>query len=335
MASVADLITQLDKELGENAGNQQVSQFIDTGFPPLNKIMSGRYDGGLPFGRMVEMFGESSTGKTALATQWMVKAQQMGGVAGFIDWERSFDVGLAEGFGLNATRPHWLYFKPATWEEGNVKAAKACKLIRESKAIPEDAPILFVFDSIAAALPKSQAEKEIDEYTMNDTTALARVTSTTLKAMAQHCEEFNATFLYLNQMRLKPGVVYGDPRTTPGGKAMEYYSTARLALGRQKIMEQQDGEKTFVGQNISIQCVKSKMTKPFQETSLRLTFDDAGVAQFDTIVSLLEFLIAEKLITYSKPRVTWTDGKQYFVKALAEKIRTEGLWNELVGMLSK
>lgn len=331
--SLADLINSLEKELGANAGNQQVTHFIDTGYPPLNKIMSGRYDGGLPFGRMVEMFGESSTGKTALATSWMVKAQKMGGVAGFIDWERSFDVSLAEGFGLNSTRPHWIYAKPKTWEEGNVTAAKACKIIRESKAIAADAPILFVFDSIAAALPKTQAEKEIDEYTMNDTTALARVTSTTLKAMAQHCEEYNATFLYLNQMRLKPGVVYGDPRTTPGGKAMEFYATARLALGRQKIMEQQDGEKTFVGQNISIQCVKSKMTKPFQETSLRLVFDEAGVATFDTITSLLDYLIANKLIAYSKPRVTWTDGKQYFVKALAEKIRDEGAFAELTRML--
>jgi len=323
----------MDKELGANADGQQVTNFIDTGYPPLNHIMSGRYDGGLPFGRMVEMFGESSTGKTALATMWMVRAQQMGGVAGFIDWERSFDVSLAEGFGLKSERPHWLYFKPKTWEEGNVKAAKACKLIRESKAIPDEAPILFVFDSIAAALPKSQAEKEIDEYTMNDTTALARVTSTTLKAMAQHCEEYNATFLYLNQMRLKPGVVYGDPRTTPGGKAMEFYATARLALGRQKIMEQQDGEKTFVGQNISIQCVKSKMTKPFQECSVRMSFDELGAAQFDTTFSLLEYLIAHKMITYSKPRVTWIDGKQYFVKALAEKITKEGTHSELLKLL--
>lgn len=333
--SVADLISQLDKELGPNADGQQVTNFIDTGFPPLNKIMSGRYDGGLPFGRMVEMFGESSTGKTALATQWMVNAQKMGGVAGFIDWERSFDVSLAEGFGLVSERPYWLYSKPKTWEEGNVTAAKACKIIRESKVIKPEAPILFVFDSIASALPKSQAEKEIDEYTMNDTTALARVTSTTLKAMAQHCEEYNATFLYLNQMRLKPGVVYGDPRTTPGGKAMEFYATARLALGRQKIMEQVDGDKTFVGQNISIQCVKSKMTKPFQETSIRMSFDELGAAQFDTIVSLLEYMVDRKLIAYTKPRVTWTDGKQYFMKALAEKIRTEGGYADLVAMLPK
>lgn len=335
MSSVADLADALLKGIGDNAAGQAVSQFIDTGYPPLNKILSGRYDGGLPFGRMVEVFGESSTGKTALATDWMVRAQKMGGVAGFIDWERSFDVHLAEGFGLNTERPYWIYAKPKTWEEGNMIAAKACKLIRDSKVIPADAPILFVFDSIAAALPKSMADKEIDEYSMNDTTALARVTSTTLKAMAHHCEEFNATFLYLNQMRLKPGVVYGDPRTTPGGKAMEFYASGRLALGRQKIMEAKDGEKEFIGQNISIQCVKSKFTKPFQECSLRMSFDDLGAARFDVVSSLLEHLIDKKLIDYSKPRVTWTDGKKYFVKELAKKLTEENAYDQLVGLLPK
>lgn len=334
-ATATDLADALLKGIGDNADNQAVTQWIDTGYPPLNKILSGRYDGGLPFGRMIEMFGESSTGKTALATDWMVRAQQMGGVAGFIDWERSFDVRLAEGFGLHTERPYWIYAKPKTWEEGNVIAAKAAKLIRESKVIAPDAPILFVFDSIAAALPKSQADKEIDEYTMNDTTALARVTSTTLKAMAQHCEEYNATFVYLNQMRLKPGVVYGDPRTTPGGKAMEFYASGRLALGRQKIMEQKDGEKEFVGQMVSIQCVKSKFTKPFDECELRMSFDDMGAATFDKVTSLLEHLIDEKALPYSKPRVTWTDGKQYFVKTLAAKLTEEGAYDQLLALLPK
>lgn len=320
MGSVTELADALMKGIGDNAGAQAVTQFIDTGFPPLNKILSGSYDGGLPYGRMVEMFGESSTGKTALATAWMVEAQRMGGVAGFMDWERSFNVDLAKSFGLNDERPFWIYGKPKTWEEGNMIAARACKIIRESKVIPADAPILFVFDSIAAALPKSVADKELDELSMNDTTALARVTSTTLKSMAHFCEEYNATFLYLNQMRLKPGVVYGDPRTTPGGKAMEFYASGRLALGRQKVMDTVDGEKQFVGQQISIQCVKSKFTKPFQETSLRMSFDEAGVATFDMVVSLLDYLVNKKLIEYAKPRVTWTDGKKYFVKELAKKL---------------
>lgn len=335
MTSATDLANSLLKEIGDNAGNQAVTSFIDTGYPPLNHTISGRYDGGLPFGRLIEMFGESSTGKTALATSWMVKAQQMGGVAGFIDWERSFDVRLAEGFGLTTDRPYWIYAKPKTWEEGNMVATKACKLIRQSKAIPEDAPILFVFDSIAAALPKSMAEKEIDEYSMNDTTALARVTSTTLKAQAHYAEEFNATFLYLNQIRLKPGVVYGDPRTTPGGKAMEYYSTVRMALGRQKIMEQRDGDKEFVGQNITIQCVKSKLTKPFKECALRMSFDELGAANFDTTISMIEFLVDKKVLASSGPRITWIDGKSYFKKALAEKITAESLQSELFGLVLK
>lgn len=333
MSATDDLAASLLKELGDNAGNQAVSQWIDTGFPPLNKILSGRYDGGLPFGRMIEVFGESSTGKTALATLWMVKAQQMGGVAGFIDWERSFDVHLAEGFGLKTERPHWIYHKPKTWEEGNMIAGKAARLIRASKAISDEAPILFVFDSIAAALPKSVADKELDELSMNDTTALARVTSTTLKSMAHFCEESNATFLYLNQMRLKPGVVYGDPRTTPGGKAMEFYASGRIALGRKKIMEQKEGEKEFVGQQISMQVVKSKFTKPFKEVSLRMSFDDVGAASFDVTSSLIDYLVDNKLIASGGTRITWTDGKSYYKKALAEKITTEGIYDQLVALL--
>lgn len=212
----------LDKGIGENDDQQTVTHWIDTGNPELNRIISGSYNGGIPVGRLLETFGESSTGKTALATKCMVQAQKMGGVAIFIDWERSFDVNLAEGFGLNTKRPFWIYIKPKTWEDGNALAARACMLIRESKAIPDDAPILVVGDSIASAVPRSVLYdangklREVDSYTMNDTTALARVASTTLKMMAGYAEELNATFWYLNQMRLKPGVTFGDPRCLRG-----------------------------------------------------------------------------------------------------------------------
>ena len=182
MTTAEELMAALDKAIGPNAKQQSVTNFIDTGYPPLNKIMSGRYDGGLPYGRIVECYGVSSAGKTALATQWMVQAQKLGGIAIFIDWERSFDVELAKSFGLNDERPYWIYSRPETWESGNIVAAKACSLIRDSKLIDPEAPILVVFDSVASAVPQSVADKEIDEYTMNDTTALARVASTTLKA---------------------------------------------------------------------------------------------------------------------------------------------------------
>lgn len=334
--SAAAFLKALDDALGENDEAQEVSHFIDTGYAPLNVALSGREDGGLPQGRLIEMFGESSTGKTALATKWMVEAQRMGGVAGFMDWERSFAVSLAEGFGLSAERPYWIYKRPATWEEGNTLVARACKAIREAKIIDPLAPILFVMDSIAAAMPKSVAEKELDELSMNDTTALARVTSTTLKNMAHIAGEYNATILYLNQMRLKPGVVYGDPRTTPGGKAMEFYATCRMALGREKITEGKGKEAEFVGQKIGIQVVKSKLTRPFQSAKLRMMYDDAGTAYFDIVLSSLEFLTEKKAIETSGAYIQWVDGTKSYPKALAKKIAEDPAQLEaLKGLLTK
>lgn len=334
MSKFEDLCKALDSAVGENHGNAAPTKFINTGYGPLNEIISGKADGGLPFGRMLEMFGDSSSGKTALATQWMIQAQRMGGCAIFIDWERSFNIDMAKSMGLNDERPYWVYLKPKTWEQGNMMATKACQAIRASGMIDKNAPILVVFDSIASAVPKSVTEKELDELTMNDTTALARVSSTTLKTQAQWAEEFDATFLYLNQIRLKPGVAYGDPTTTPGGKAMEFYSTVRLSLSRSKVMQKgDDGEKEFVGQEITIKTTKNKLTKPFQNTSLRLSFDEIGMAVFDFESSLLDKLTERGKLKQSGARVEWTDGKSYYKKALLEKIKAEGLKPELEALL--
>jgi len=324
--SVDDLIDQFDKTLGGNDESATVTDFIDTGYWPLNYALTGSYELGLPQGRLIEMFGGSSTGKTALATNWMAQAQQMGGVAAFRDWERSFSQLVAsEGFGLDLTPPYWSYKKPRTWEEGNMQAVAYARWVREKGIIHEKAPILIVMDSIASAVPASSAGKNMDELTMNDTTALARVTSTTLKSMAIAAEDYNATFLYLNQIRTKPGVVYGDPRTTPGGVAMEFYSTCRLALGRQKVMKQVDGQKEFVGQNIDIQCVKSKLTKPFKECTLRMSFTEAGIAFFDKELSTIETLAGMgKIAVPSKGWVEW-EGKRIAPSALAQRVRDEKL----------
>ena len=332
--ALADLAAALEKAIGPNAGDQQVTDFVSTGFEPLNAIISGSPTGGLPQGRLVEMYGPSSSGKTALATMMMIEAQRAGGIAGFMDHERSFAVDLATNMGLSSEFPAWIYKRPRTWEESNVLMAKTAKAIRGAKAIPENAPILFVFDSIASALPKSVADKEMDEYNMNDTTALARVTSTTLKAMAQHAEDYNFTVLYLNQIRTKPGVVYGDPTTTPGGGAMEFYATTRIALGRRKIMEERDGEKQFVGQEITMKTTKNKLTRPFQEIALRMMFNADGTAYFDVTGSLLDWLVEKGKIESSGPRVTWIDGKSYFKKSLLEKIKTEKLELELKKLLT-
>lgn len=344
MSKASDLADLLLKEIGGNSPAPAVTHFLDTGSPELNEKMSGKRDGGLPYGRLVECYGPSSCGKTAWATKMLAKAQQLGGIAGFVDWERSFSVELAKsGFDLNDTRPHWIYIKPRTWEEGNTTALKAVRAIRASGLIDKDAPILFVFDSIASAIPSSSLidkganagqVKDMSELNMNDTTALARVTSTTLKIMAQVAEECNAIFLYLNQIRTKPGVSFGDPTTTPGGAAMEYYSTVRLSLAREKISKEVAGadgkkKKEFMGQDIRFHVTKSKLTKPFQTARMRMTFDAAGVAHFDYAFSNIQFLLDIGKLVKTGNYIEWTDGKKYGHEQLARHLTDNGLVDEL------
>lgn len=216
-SQAAALAAALDKSIGENEVVQGVKLWIDTGDAQLNYCVSGRYDGGIPVGRIVEMYGPPSAGKTAEATDLLIRVQKMGGVAIFIDWERSFDVGLAVNLGLSTQRPYWIYKTPETWEDGNSMAIRAVELIRASGVIEPDAPILVVLDSIASAVPQSMLydnkgnKREMTSLNMNDTSALSRVTSTTLKLVAQAAEQNNTTFLYLNQQRTKIGVMFGDP----------------------------------------------------------------------------------------------------------------------------
>lgn len=326
MGKLDDLAKALEGAIGGNAESQGVTDYIDTGVPELNRVISGSREGGLPQGRLVEMFGPSSSGKTAIATHFLIQAQKQGGVVGFMDHEKSFAVDLASHMGLNTAFPNWIYKKPRTWEESNTMMAKAAQTIRKAEVIDPRAPILFVFDSIASAIPRSQLEKSMDELNMNDNTALSRITSTTLKVMATFAEEFNFSVLYLNQIRTKPGVVYGDPTTTPGGGAMEFYATTRIALGRKKIMEATKGGKEFVGQEITMKTTKNKLTRPFQEFTWNMMFDELGNARFDVTGALLDGAIRAGKIEQAGARVTWVDGKSYFKKQLIALIDANPDW---------
>lgn len=328
-----DLIKELEKEIGKSDTNQEVSQWIDTGFPNLNKVISGKHDGGLGFGRLYEMFAGSSMGKTALATYIMINAQKMGGVAIFIDYERSFDVGMAVDMGLSIKSPFWIYKAPDTWEKGNTIAMQAAEIIRKSGAISKDAPIFIVQDSIASAVPKSTFEKGgIDELNMNDSTALSRVTSSTLKSVQAHCNKTNATVLYLNQIRSKIGVMYGSPITTPGGAAMEFYASARIQLTRSMIMEGKKDEQELIGQHITAKVVKSKHTRPFQKAELLMGFSMDGSAYFDHVVVLIDYLIKIGVIPTAGAYIEW-DGKKYHRNPFYLKAKEEDLYETLKALI--
>jgi recombination protein RecA len=314
-------------------GDDTAKGSLDFGYKPLNRIVSGLYDEGLKNSKMIEICGDPSTGKTAIATAMMARAQEQGGVAIFEDCERSFNPKFASRLGLDVTTPgRFLYRKPRTWEQANMEMCRFAKMVRDSGAIASDAPIIAVLDSVAAAVPQSVLtdskgkEREIDELNMSDTTALARVASSTLKIIKQHMDDFNFTTVYLNQTRVKPGVVYGDPTTTPGGKAFEFYADARVFLRRAKVT---DADKEFIGQLITAEAKKTKFTRPFQECKLRLMFEEDGYGYFDIELSTIEYLLEIGRLSKSGNYVVWLDGKNYYPKALADKVRKEKLIEEL------
>lgn len=328
------LSAALMSAIGENSEGTEPTSWLDMGYMPLNEMISGDPTKGLAGGRMYEIAGPSASGKTLLATQAMIAAQRAGGFAIFVDWEQTFNAAFATRLGLNCEAPYFTYKRAETWEEGNTLAMRAADALRKA-GVPLQTPIVVVLDSIAAAVPKSMlydskgTRREIDEYTMNDTTALARVTSTTLKSINQLVGKLNVTCVYLNQIRTKPGVVYGDSLTTPGGSAMEFYATTRLFTGRKREMETVDGEKVLKAAIIGIESKKNKLNRPFLHAELRLAYKEDGLACFDFTSGYIDALCARGKLEEKGGRVQW-EGKTYWKVQLARKIEEEGLLPELI-----
>jgi len=334
-SGLVGLAAALETEIGKNDEHQEVNSWLDTGIPMLNQAISGRYDGGMPVGRIVEIFGPSSAGKTAIATACMIAAQRAGGIAMFNDHERSFGLDIAKRLGLDDDPNKWVFKTPKTFEESVMLALKMGRTVRSGKYIDKDAPIVVVFDSLAAMIPKSKQAKDVDEQGMNDSLALAKATSSVFPTLAQIAEEYGMLILVLNQMRIKPGVMYGDPTTTPGGEAPRFYASVRIQLGAKRLTEGSGEDREMTGQEVVARCIKNKVGRPFQTAKWYFRFREDGTGYVDISESLLDHLIDEKLIESTGPRVKWTDGKMYFKKALLEKIKDESLYEELKAMLVK
>lgn len=325
----------LEDAIGKNDAQQEVDVWLDTGYPPLNKAISGELDKGLPVGRIVEIFGPSACGKTAISTQAMVAAQRAGGIACLMDHEHSFDLTQAKVLGLDdSTR--WVYKQPETFEESIDMAVKIGRTVREKKLLPPKAPIIVVFDSLASMVPKSKMYdnkgkvKNSEDYSMHDNTALARATSASFPALAQMAAKYNMCLLFINQTRTKPGVAYGDPNTTPGGNAPEYYASLRIGLSRE--MKKDKVTKELLGQTINAVVRKNRMYAPFKRAAWDFMFRPDGSGYFDVIGSMVELLADNGTLKRDGNGYIWTDGKKYMKPALKAKIESENLYPTLLAM---
>jgi recombination protein RecA len=339
MASAKDVASELEKLIGANDEEATVKQFIDSGYEPLNYALCGRWDGGWPGGRVVEISGPPSAGKTALSSWMMGNVQKMGGLAGFSDHERSFSFIQGANLGLNTDKNKFVYKKPETYEQSISIAIAAATLIREKKLIPASAPIGWVFDSMAAMVPRAVLYddkgnlRDPSKRNMKDNLGLAAANSAHLPALAQKAEELGMLIFVLNQLRMKPGVVYGDPVYTPGGEAKEFYFSQRIRLKAVKIQKGKGDEAEVLGNEVTAKVIKNKVHRPFLKASWRFMFQNDGSGKFDRERSLIEFLEGEGLLKGGRPGFVDWKGKSIGKEALAREIEKANAIGELRALL--
>ena len=282
-------LAQIEKQFGKGAimqlGENSVADVpgISTGALSLDIALGGR---GLPRGRIIEIFGPESSGKTTVALHAVANAQRQGGVAAFIDAEHALDPGWAKRVGVDLES--LLVSQPSSGEE----ALKIAEMLVKSNAVD-----IIVIDSVAALVPRSEVEGEIGDQHVG---LQARLMSQALRILNPTISRTKTCMIFINQLRQKIGVMFGNPETTSGGLALKFYSSVRLDI--RKVTGIKEGEE-MVGSRVKVRVVKNKIAPPFRFTEVDLMHDHGISREGD----LIDLAIEDKLIDKSGSWINYGD----------------------------
>ena len=274
-------IQQIEKDYGSEAirrlGDNSTSEVevIPTGNILIDRALGV---GGFPRGRIVEIYGPESSGKTTLTLTAIAQAQRRGGLAGFIDVEHALDPAYARKLGVNLDE--LLVSQPSSGEE----ALRICETLVRSNALD-----VIVLDSVAALVTKSELEGEIGDAVVG---AQARLMSNALRKLTAFISKARTVVIFTNQIREKIGVMFGNPETTPGGKALKFYASVRVDIRRIGAIKTSDG--TVTGNRTRVKLVKNKVAAPFTEAEFDIMYNE-GISSTGSLLDLaLEKGILEK-----------------------------------------